>query len=78
MNAQTSRSPSYLSRNPYLYCFRMFVPKDLQRFLGEKGLPYPFRTGYLGDTKVDNNSPSQLKRCVGFIKVEIKGINSVL
>jgi len=37
MYTQTGRPPSYLARNPYSYCFRMFVPNDLQRFLGKKG-----------------------------------------
>jgi hypothetical protein len=38
MIAQTGKTPSYLAHNPYSYCFKMFVPKDLQRFfLGKKG-----------------------------------------
>jgi len=28
--SNTGTSPSYLIRNPYTYCFRMAVPKDLQ------------------------------------------------
>jgi hypothetical protein len=33
------KSPSYLVRNPYSYCFRMVVPKDLQKFVGKRELP---------------------------------------
>lgn len=51
MSAQTRRSPSYLIRNHYSYCFRMFVPKDLQRFVGKKELRFSLRTGYLGVAK---------------------------
>ena len=51
MKSQTSRSPSYLVRNPYSYCFRMFVPKDLQRYLGRKELRYSLKTGYLAIAK---------------------------
>jgi hypothetical protein len=31
----TIGSPSYLVRNPYSYCFRMKVPKDLQGIVGK-------------------------------------------
>ena len=48
---QLSKSPNYLVRNPYSYCFRMFVPKDLQPFLGKKELRYSLKTGYLGVAK---------------------------
>ncbi len=51
MNPPTSRSPSYLVRNPYSYCFRMFVPKDLQPYIGRKELRYPLKTGYLATAK---------------------------
>ena len=51
MSSQTRRSPSYLIRNPYSYCFRMFVPKDLQRFIRKKELRFSLRTGYLGAAK---------------------------
>ncbi|MFO7553577.1 MAG: DUF6538 domain-containing protein [Desulfobacterales bacterium] len=52
MNPHTRRSPSYLVRNPYSYCFRMFVPKDLQPYIGKKELRYSLRTGYLGLAKL--------------------------
>ena len=42
------KSPSYLVRNPYSYCFRMVVPKDLQKFVGRRELRYTLRTGYVG------------------------------
>jgi hypothetical protein len=51
MKSKISRSPSYLVRNPYTYCFRMCVPKDLQRYVGKKELRYSLRTGYLGIAK---------------------------
>ena len=35
------KSPSYLVRNPYSYCFRMVVPKDLQKFIGKREFPEP-------------------------------------
>jgi hypothetical protein len=47
----SSRSPSYIVRNPYSYCFRMNVPADLQRFVGKKELRYSLKTGYLGVAK---------------------------
>ena len=31
---RSHRPPSYTIRNPYGYCFRMIVPKDLRRFVG--------------------------------------------
>jgi hypothetical protein len=46
-----SKSPSYLVRNPYSYCFRLIVPKDLQQLVGKRELRYSLRTGYLGVTK---------------------------
>jgi len=46
-----TKSPSYLVRNPYSYCFRMIVPSDLQRFVGRKELRYTLKTGYLGIAK---------------------------
>ena len=51
MNPQISRSPFYLVRNPYSYCFRMFVPEDLQSYIGRKELRYSLKTGYLGIAK---------------------------
>ena len=51
MNGKIGKSPSYLVRNPYTYCFRMNVPEDLQRYVGKKELRYSLRTGYLGLAK---------------------------
>ncbi|MGD2098327.1 MAG: hypothetical protein PVG35_12140, partial [Desulfobacterales bacterium] len=45
------KSPCYLVRNPYSYCFRMIVPKDLRKFVGKTELRYTLRTGYLGIAK---------------------------
>ena len=47
MKTKLSRSPSYLVRNPYTYCFRMNVPQDLQPYIGRKELRYSLKTGYL-------------------------------
>jgi integrase len=46
-----SRSPAYIIWNSYSYCFRVSVPKDLQRFVGKRELRYSLRTGYLGVAK---------------------------
>ncbi len=35
------RSPSYIIRNKYSYCFRMKVPIDMQAYIGKKELRYP-------------------------------------
>jgi len=43
-----NRSPHYLIRNPYSYCFRITVPKDLQHLVGRKELRWSLKTGYLG------------------------------
>ena len=43
----TAKSPSYLVRNPYSYCFRMIVPKDLRKFVGKTELRYTLGTGNL-------------------------------
>ena len=51
MKTKLSRSPSYLVRNPYTYCFRMNVPKDLQPYIGKKELRYSLKTGYLSTAK---------------------------
>ena len=48
---QSSRSPSYLIRNPHGYCFRMIVPKDLRRLVGKTEMRYSLKTGYLGEAK---------------------------
>ena len=47
----TLHSPSFLVRNAHSYCFRLIVPKDLQRFVGRTELRYTLRTGYLGVAK---------------------------
>ena len=46
-----TKSPIYLIRNPYSYCFRMVVPKDLQSLVGRKEMRYSLKTGYLGVAK---------------------------
>ncbi|MGD9384414.1 MAG: phage integrase SAM-like domain-containing protein, partial [Desulfobacterales bacterium] len=51
MSHKIGKSPSYLIRNPYTYCFRMNVPSDLQKFVGKKELRYSLKTGYLGVAK---------------------------
>jgi hypothetical protein len=45
------KSPGYLVRNPSSFCFRMIVPKDLQKFVGKTELRYTLRTGNLRDAK---------------------------
>lgn len=47
----SSHSPSYFVRNAHSYCFRLIVPKDLQKFVGKTELRYTLRTGYLGVAK---------------------------
>ncbi len=42
-----TKSPSYLIRNPYSYCFRIMVPKDLQAYVAKKELRYSLRKGYI-------------------------------
>ena len=51
MKPYLNRSPSYLVRNPYSYCFRMRVPIDLQAYIGKKELRYSLKTGYLSTAK---------------------------
>lgn len=46
-----TRSPNYLSRNHYSYCFRMKVPKDLWGILTKKELRYSLKTGNLSKAK---------------------------
>lgn len=46
-----TKSPTYLFRNSYSYCFRMRVPQDLQGVIGKKELRYSLRTGYLGSAR---------------------------
>jgi hypothetical protein len=45
------KSPSYLVRTPYSYCFRMKVPLDLRDLVGKKELRYSLKTGSLSDAK---------------------------
>ena len=47
----STKSPSYIVRNAYSYCFRMNVPQDLHRLVGKKELRYSLKTGYLGVAK---------------------------
>jgi len=45
------KSPGYIIRNPYSYCFRMKVPIDIQGWVGKKELRYSLKTGYIGEAK---------------------------
>jgi integrase len=47
----SSRSPAYIVRNLYSYCFRLNVPVDLQRFVGKREIRYSLKTGFLGVAK---------------------------
>jgi len=51
MKTKIGKSPSYLVRNPYTYCFRMNVPQDIQPYIGRKELRYSLKTGYLSNAK---------------------------
>ena len=46
------RSPHYLVRTAYSYCFRASVPKDLQRLVGRRELRYSLKTGYVGGARI--------------------------
>lgn len=48
---RTGNSPSYLVRNPYSYCFRIKIPKDLQKIIIKKELRYSLGTGILSAAK---------------------------
>ena len=48
---KATRSPSYLVRNPYSYCFRINVPTDIQPYIGKKELRRSLRTGYMSVAK---------------------------
>ncbi len=48
---RSHRSPSYTIRNPYGYCFRLIVPRDLRKFVGKAELRYTLGTGYAGLAK---------------------------
>ena len=47
-----NKSPSYLVRNSYSYCFRMIIPQDLKLYFGKKELRYTLKTGYIGVAKL--------------------------
>ena len=49
--AHLNRSPSYLSKTPYSYGFRIRIPLDLQPQIGKKELRYSLKTGYLSEAK---------------------------
>jgi hypothetical protein len=44
-------TPGYLVRNPFSYCFRIKVPKDLQKFVGRKELRYTLKMSCVGVAK---------------------------
>ena len=51
---QTSKlhkSPSYLIRNPYSYCFRIIVPETLRDIVGRREIRLSLRTGRLSEAK---------------------------
>jgi integrase len=54
--------PAYLIRNPYSYCFRMNVPRDLQDVLKRRELRYSLQTGHLGEAKY------QARRMASFVQ----------
>ena len=45
MRSQSNLIPSDLIRNPHSFCFRIKVPKDLQKMVGKKELRYSLKTG---------------------------------
>jgi integrase len=45
------RSPSYLIRNPYSYCFRIIVPEDLRDIVARREIRLSLRTGRLSEAK---------------------------
>ncbi len=49
---RTGNSPSYLIKTPYSFCFRLTVPKDLQKILARKELRYSLGTGNLSAAKI--------------------------
>ena len=42
----------YLVHTPHSFCFRVNVPKDLQRLVGRRELRYSLKTGYIGVARV--------------------------
>jgi len=67
-----SRSPSYLIRTPYSYCFRLNVPRDLQPFVQKKELRYSLKTGYLGVAK------SRARLMAGLVQHHFRNIREVI
>lgn len=52
MAPKIGTSPAYLIWNLYSYCFRIKIPKDIQRFFGGKReLRSSLKTAYLSDAK---------------------------
>jgi Domain of unknown function (DUF6538) len=51
MKGKISKSPSYLVRGPYIFYFRVNVPRDLQALIGKKELRYSLKTGYLNEAR---------------------------
>jgi integrase len=49
---QINKSPSYLVRNSYSYCFRLVIPEDLKPYFGKKELRYSLKTGYIDEAKI--------------------------
>ena len=47
-----NKTAHYLVRNPHSFCFRINVPKDLQRVVGRRELRYSLKTGYVGVARV--------------------------
>lgn len=47
-----TRSPNYLSRNSYSYCFRIKIPQDLKAIVTKKELRYSLKTGSLSEAKI--------------------------
>jgi hypothetical protein len=43
MKGKISKSPSYLVRGPYIFYFRVNVPRDLQALIGKKELRYSLK-----------------------------------
>ena len=51
LESKPKQFPTYLVRNPYSYCFRMNVPKDLYSLIGRKELRYSLKTGDIGTAR---------------------------
>jgi len=48
---QITKSPNYLIKNPYSYCFRIIIPQDLRLWIGRKELRGSLKTCYLSEAK---------------------------